>query len=75
MIKDKELWQAWEDEQIRAQPANFERNLAVVEAMYEHARALGAFSSDRELEGIETKIRLARVLNAATTVGRDRSGA
>ncbi len=75
MIKDRVFWDAWETQMIRRQPANFRRNLALVEAMYEHARRLGAFPVADPLEGIETKIRLARVVNVRTTPGKARSGA
>ena len=75
MISDKALWEAWEAEYIRSQPADFRRNLALLESMYEHARALGAFPPTDSLEGIDTKIRLARVVNVPTAPGTDRSGA
>ena len=75
MIKDRAFWEAWEAQTILSQPADFRRNLALVESMYEHARALGAFPLADPLEGIETKIRVARVLNVPTTSGTDGSGA
>ncbi len=67
MIKDTALWHAWEDEFARSRPPDFHRNLALVESMLEHARKLGAFPRSDPLEGIEVKIRLARVLNVPTT--------
>lgn len=75
MIRDRALWSAWETAYIASQPADFNRNLALAESMYEYARALGAFSSTDPLEGIDTKVRLARVVNVPTTPGTDRSGA
>ena len=73
LIKDAALWEKWEAEFIRSEPVDFRRNLQLVEWMYEHAKALGAFDSLDPLEGIETKIRLAAVVNAPTTSGKDRS--
>ena len=73
MIENRALWEAWEAEFIRSEPADFQRNLQLVEWMYEHAQALGAFQRADPLEGIETKIRLAAVVNAPTTPGKDRS--
>ncbi len=67
MIKDPEGWQAWEDAYIRSEPADYQRNLRIFEAMCEHARKLGQFPSQDPLEGIEFKIRLARDLNALRT--------
>ncbi len=73
MIKDVAFWEAWEQEYRRKQPVDFERNLALMDAMYEHARLLGAFPLANPLEGIEVKIRLAKVLNVRTSPGTDRS--
>jgi hypothetical protein len=67
MIKDPAGWQAWEDELIRSEPADYQRNLRIFEAMYEHARGLGVFPPKDPLEGIEFKIKFARDLNALGT--------
>ncbi|MGD0008160.1 MAG: hypothetical protein ABSE93_06420 [Terriglobia bacterium] len=63
MIKDTALWEAWERETVLRQPADFRRNLRLLEAMYEEARALGVMSVPQALEGLESRLRLARVLN------------
>jgi hypothetical protein len=75
LIKDRVLWEKWETEFVRSQPVDFRKNLQMLDWMYEHARAMGAFPPADPLEGIETKIRLARVVNVPTTSGTDRSGA
>jgi hypothetical protein len=49
------------------QPADFRRNLRLLEAMYEEARALGIMSLPPAPEGLESRLRLARVLNVRTT--------
>jgi hypothetical protein len=72
MIKDVQFWREWEDEYLRNQPADFARNLALVEAMYKHARALGAFPPADPWEGIEAKIRIARAFNVQSSPGTDR---
>jgi len=64
MIRDVAYWEAWEREYLRNQPVDFKRNLAIMDAMYEHARLLGAIPRSDPLEGLEVKIRLARVVNA-----------
>lgn len=74
LIKDRALWEQWEAEYIASEPVDFQRNLQLVEWMYEHARSFGAFDRLDPLEGIETKIRVAAVVNAPTTPGKDRSG-
>ena len=63
MIKDVAFWEAWELEYLRNEPVDFARNLRILDAMYEHARLLGAFPPTNPLEGIEVKIRMARILN------------
>jgi len=63
VIKDPALWEAWESETLLRQPADFRRNLRLLEAMYEEARALGVMSVPQALEGLESRLRLARVLN------------
>ncbi len=67
MIKDPVLWEAWERETLMRQPADFRRNLRLLEAMFEEARALGVMSAPQALEGLESRLRLARVLNVRTT--------
>jgi hypothetical protein len=74
LIKDRALWEKWEAALIASEPPDFQKNLQMVEWMYEHARSLGAFDRLGPLEGIETKIRLAAVVNAPTALGKDRSG-
>ncbi len=44
-------------------PADFRRNLAIVEALREQAEALGVFRRADPLEGIDTVIRVARAVN------------
>ncbi len=73
MIKDTALWESWEREWLRSQPVDFARNLALLDAMYEHARLLGAFPPADPLEGIDVKIRMARILNVSTSPGTDHS--
>jgi len=75
VIKDRAYWEAWEARVILSQPADFHRNLALVESMYELARKVGAFPLGDPLEGIETKIRVARVVNVPTNSGTNGLGA
>ncbi len=72
MIKDVRLWQAWENESLRNEPADLARNLALLDAMYQEACLLGAFPPVDSLEGIEVKFRIARVLNVPASSRTDR---
>lgn len=74
MIKDVALWERWEAQAVLSQPADFQKNLRLLEAMYEHARALGAFPPADPLAGLETKIALAKALNVCSPPGKDRAG-
>ncbi len=74
MIKDRGYWEAWEAQGPLREPADFKRNLRLLDAMYAHARSLGAFPPGDPLEGLEEKIRMARVLSVRTTAGTTRPG-
>jgi hypothetical protein len=63
VIEDTAAWKAWERETLLRQPADFRRNLRLLEAMYEEARALGIMAAPPAPEGLESRLRLARALN------------
>jgi hypothetical protein len=51
---------------VARQKADFRRNLRLLEAMYQEARALGVMGANPGLEGLESRFRLARALNVRT---------
>lgn len=61
MVKNPHILRRFDDEENRASPPDFERNLRLFEAMYQHARALGAW--DQGPDTMPVKLRLARALN------------
>jgi len=63
VIRDRAVWEAWEDEYLRSTPVDFHRNLQIADAMHEQARALGLFPLADPYEGLDTCIKLARALN------------
>ena len=67
MVIHPEFWAEWEARFVASEPADFQRNLKLLEAMYEHACALGVFPLADPLEGLETDIRVAKALNVRTT--------
>jgi len=69
------MWEEWQDEFYRCESLGFETNMRLLEAMFEEAVELGAFPSREALDNIETKIRLARVLNVSGTSRKTGSGA
>lgn len=61
MVKNPHLLRRFEDEETRASPPDFERNLSLFEAMYQHARSLGVWEQGPDT--LAHKLRLARALN------------
>ena len=59
----QKLLRAFEVQQWRAEPADYFRDVRIVEAMVEEARLLGVWPPKNPLENLPTKIRLARALN------------
>lgn len=69
MIRDADYWRAWERGWIASQPADFEQNLRIVEALAEEAKALGRWpaAGEADWEGLESRLRLARALHVSST--------
>ena len=53
----------FEDERVRQNPADYQANLKVFEALWEHATKMGALPPEDPLEGLEVDLRLAEALN------------
>ena len=73
MIKDIAFWEAWERQGPLRERLTPEQAFKLADAMYEHAKSMGVFPLADPLEGIETKIAVARALNVQSTPGTDRS--
>lgn len=63
MIKNRQVYQEFEDEIIRKEKVNILKNFSLVEAMYEEAVSLGVFPLKNALEGIEVDIKIAKAVN------------
>jgi len=63
MVKNGAALERFETEFTRSEPADFARNLAIVEALAQEAMTLGVFRRQDPLEGIETIVRVARAVN------------
>ena len=63
MVTNSEKLRAFEDERIRIEKVDVERNFRIVDALYDEARMLGVLPPKDPLEGIEVKIRIARGVN------------
>jgi hypothetical protein len=75
MIRDAASWREWEERKLAHEPADYTRNLAIVEALYQEARLLGVFPLSDPMEGLEDKIRVAKILNARTSPAADHPAA
>lgn len=74
MIKNPSLWEAWENEHARRTPVDFAHNMAIMEALREHAVLLGVWGARAPLDGLESRLELARILNVQRTVGETGAG-
>ncbi len=63
MIKNSNILEQFEREVIRKEKLSFGRALAIFEAMWKEGVNLGVLPPKDPLEGIETDLRIARILN------------
>lgn len=61
-----EKWREWENEILKANDLDTEQKFKLLEGMLEEAKALGAFSSENALDGIEVSIRIAKAVNSVS---------
>ncbi len=66
MIKDSKLLASFEKRFISESRLSYEKALDLIEAMLEEALSLGIMPPDNPLEGIETDIRVARIINSCS---------
>ena len=71
MIKRTPELDAFELRRLR-RPADYRRNLALLEEMWQFAREMGAFSSPRTSDDLEADIRYARAINVLRAPGTNR---
>ena len=64
MIKNRKKLEKFEQELIRGKKADIEENFRIVDALYREAVELGVFPPKDPLEGLETVIKIARVVNS-----------
>lgn len=74
MITNPSLWETWETEFARRTPVDFAHNMAIMEALREHAVLLGLWGVRAPLDGLESRIELARILNVRRTLGETGAG-
>lgn len=63
MVKNPEILKDFEEEYIKNDKRTFEERLKSYRELYKHAVSLGVLPSKNPLEGIETKIKVAKIIN------------
>jgi hypothetical protein len=63
MLIPTKSYREFEDRLVASTPLDVRRNFQIQQWLYEHAVKLGAFPLRDPLEGLETKIHMAEVLN------------
>jgi len=66
MIKNGEVLRKFEDDLIASSQLSYEEAVRILEAMWQESVALGVFPPADPLEGIEEKIRLAKLINGCS---------
>jgi len=67
MIKNPSILQKFEDEFTQREKTDFLKNIRLVDAMYREAVSLGIFPLKDALDGVETDIRIAEVINSVSS--------
>lgn len=68
-------FETFEKQWVRRRPPDYFQNLRTFEALFQEARALGAFPLEHPLEGIEVDIRRTKAFHVPTTSDADRPSA
>ncbi len=63
MIINRAELEKFEKERIRAEKADLRKNIAILNALYDEAVALGVFPVKDPLEGLDVVLKIARVVN------------
>ncbi|MBN8570364.1 MAG: hypothetical protein J0M18_12100 [Ignavibacteria bacterium] len=63
MVKNPEILKDFEEEYIRNDKRTYAQKLKRFNEMYEHAKKLGIVPGKNRLEGIEVKIKVAKIVN------------
>ena len=64
MIKNPHILEQFEREQLRKHKPDYDKNIKVFNEMYRYALSIGTLPLKNPLEGIELKIKIARILNS-----------
>jgi hypothetical protein len=63
LVKDRKAWEEFENMLCENTKADYHSNLKIFEELLTYAKMMGKFPPEDPLEGIETDIRIAKILN------------
>ncbi|MBI5359363.1 MAG: hypothetical protein HZA48_02140 [Planctomycetes bacterium] len=63
MIKNHKFLEKFEREQCRKEKPSYEQSLKIIESLWAEGKALGVLPPKKSMEGIETAIKIAGILN------------
>ena len=66
MIQNPHLIEALKKARMKSSRPDYFQNLTIFEGLYREAKTLGVLPAKDPLEGLDTDIRLARILNVQT---------
>ncbi len=66
MIENREKLQRFEKDLVKKSKVNIKQNFRIVEALYREAVTLRAIPMKDPLDGLETDIKIAKVLNSVS---------
>ncbi len=66
MIKNTKLLQKFEDDLQRKEALSYKESLKIYESLWDEAKTLGILPSKDPMEGIEVKIKIAKILNSCS---------
>ena len=70
MVKNKKRLQKFEKELIKREKVDVKRNFRIVDALFYEAAGLGIIPLKNPLEGFETDLKIANVINSVPKTSR-----
>jgi hypothetical protein len=64
MVKNGSRLRKFEDEQVRRNKPDIQRNLEMLDQLYQEAKALSVFPLKEPLSGLDIDIKIAKVINS-----------
>jgi hypothetical protein len=73
MVRNADILHKFERELIRKERVDVQANFRIIDALYQEAVSLGAFPLKNPMDGLETVIKVAKVVNSVPGTPRPHS--